>query len=83
MTALPRTNPYHPGPWYDAYDRCLNFESTSLYMTQPEAEMRAREARILGYLVLEAPTNDSRHNIAREVSSCVNNASLSQLQIFT
>jgi hypothetical protein len=69
-TALPE-NIYPPGPLRDAYDRCLAFEWTSRILPEPQSQIRAMEARILGYMIREAPTAEGRNVISTELTVLV------------
>lgn len=78
---LPK-NPYSTpseGRWHDAYDMCLKIEPA---LADP-LEEDAVHARLLGYLILEAPTPAGRDYISEEILNCEGNtAKLSELVKF-
>ena len=78
MTALPE-NEYPPGLWHDAYNRCLDFETTAHDLPELRSNARSMEARILGYLIREAPTPQGRDCLATEITSCLDDEALSEL----
>ena len=72
-------NEYPPGLWHDAYSRCLDFETTARDLPEIRSNTRFMEARILGYLIREAPTLQGRDCLAIEITSCLDDDALSEL----
>jgi len=73
-------NPYPPGPWHDAYNRCLDFETHAPDFPAPRSgPTRLICARLLGYIVLEAPGDKGRDTMSREIMSAANGAALDTL----
>lgn len=72
LSALPQDH-----KWYLSYEKCLRLESSDLKVSGClPAEM---SARILGYLLQEAPTDAGRDYIARAIDICVDTPALLQL----
>ncbi|KAH8828744.1 hypothetical protein DL96DRAFT_1595475 [Flagelloscypha sp. PMI_526] len=68
MTALPNSNNVSlDGNDLNAYDVCLAFESHSVHNSLTQDIMHAR---VLGYLILHAPSDNARHEIAKVIHSC-------------
>ena len=68
-------NHYAPGLWHNAYQCCIEFET---YAQQDPGPVRRSQtylptrvvcARLLGYLIREAPTSEGRNNVSREIRS--------------
>ncbi|PPQ94170.1 hypothetical protein CVT25_003755 [Psilocybe cyanescens] len=72
---LPRPNPFHPDNQpivYSAYEMCLDLESRHDQVAKIQ-EVRLPSlicARLLGYMIREAPTAEGRNDFAREVKRC-------------
>ncbi len=67
--ALP-LNPYdtlREKTWHDAYAQCLRIQPLHVDVT---FDARLVYARILGYLILEVPTDGGRDYISRKILSC-------------
>ncbi len=65
---LPK-NPYHPPEpkeWHDAYVQCLQIYHPDI----EDMGVPAIYARLLGHLMLEAPTPEGRHYISQEILRC-------------
>lgn len=65
-------NPYtapNEWKWHDAYDACLKIEPASTGDTEKDVVY----ARILGYLILEAPASAGRDYISEEILNCEGN----------
>lgn len=69
---LPNTLPYfkYPtnkdanDPWQEAYRLCLQHEA------QAVTQVDFMHSRVLGYLIREAPNDDSRDTVCHDISSC-------------
>jgi hypothetical protein len=62
-------NPYDANAqasWYHAYSICLQIEGSS---TNADTTVNAR---LLGYLILEAPVDEGRHYLCAEILECSN-----------
>ena len=83
MTQLPRAIPYPVGLWRDAYNMCLDFESRSTLQNDPTSTFSPLVlSRFLGYMILEAPTDNGRTNFSNEVIACANDGSLKDIAMF-
>ena len=51
-------------PWQKAYRTCLQHEA------QAETQVDFMRARVLGYVIREAPNNESRDTICHDINSC-------------
>ena len=74
-TPLPELPPrFHNSPSIlDAYPQILNLEKSeqAAYSQDPSADRkRLIFTRILGYLILEGPSDEARTAVAREVNAC-------------
>ena len=82
MTALPSVvhTQFQPSSeHYDAYVRCYNFELITP-IDAPAGYFSERvAARLLGYLLIHAPTSDGQDALAREITSCTDNVALFEL----
>lgn len=77
--ALP-PNQYPPGPWHDAYKRCLDFETHAPDFPPPRSgPTRLVSARLLGYMMLEAPGDKGRDTMSREIISATSDAAIDSL----
>ncbi|PPQ69947.1 hypothetical protein CVT25_001991 [Psilocybe cyanescens] len=81
---LPRPNPYHPDTQsitHSAYTKCLDLETRHNQVAK-SADVRLEVlicARFLGYMLLEAPTDNGREDFAWEVFRCTTDIELQQL----
>jgi hypothetical protein len=57
-----------------AYERCYNFQENS--------EASRESARILGYMILYAPSPNAEHEIVKQIHSCQNNVALKDLALY-
>jgi hypothetical protein len=74
-TALPSANPYKETTQLVircAYNRCLDLEKRHVEVPRHGRLDVLICARMLGYLLLEAPTEEGRMDFASEVVSCCN-----------
>ncbi|KAH7908369.1 hypothetical protein BJ138DRAFT_1128520 [Hygrophoropsis aurantiaca] len=75
MTALPRV-PQFPSPvsadWTAAYTRCLDSEASA-------SGSSGVQSWVLGYLLLQAPTQSGRNSLSREINSCLDHEKLHEL----
>ncbi|KAG9308905.1 hypothetical protein JVU11DRAFT_11365 [Chiua virens] len=60
-------------PWQKAYRICLQREA------QAETQVEYMRARVLGYLIREAPYDESRDTVCQEINSCVGDTAFSDL----
>ena len=74
-------NPYPAGSRSsDAYIACLSMEGYAFGITSPaRGPSTLLCARLLGYMLLHAPTQIGHNNIANEVSDCRNFVELGQV----
>ncbi|KDR75041.1 hypothetical protein GALMADRAFT_140593 [Galerina marginata CBS 339.88] len=77
-TPLP-PNIYPSGGVHDAYERCLEFEKAVDDIPLADLRKRLREARLLGYMIREAPTDKGRATIAKEILECAGELESSNL----
>ncbi|KAH9913261.1 uncharacterized protein B0H18DRAFT_1050071 [Fomitopsis serialis] len=63
------TNNYVFQPWQDAYAKCLHHEQVGNTIGDATAAALVR-ARILGYAMLETPSDTGRDCLSREINSC-------------
>jgi hypothetical protein len=71
------SNPYNhdqPG-WRDAYDVCLRLEGAT---SMPKLVF----VRFIGYMILEAPSNEARDAVSREINSYADDVALLDLAEF-
>ena len=61
-----------------AYQKCLDLEAAAREIRQSGIPPPVC-ARVLGQLMLQAPTDEGRANVANEISSCENNKALFEL----
>ena len=72
-TALPSVNPYKETAQFVircAYDRCLDLETRHMEVPKHGRLDVLVCARMLGYMLLEAPTEEGRMDFASEVVRC-------------
>ncbi|EIM91014.1 uncharacterized protein STEHIDRAFT_152697 [Stereum hirsutum FP-91666 SS1] len=83
---LPRPNSFNTGTelvLHTAYSRCLDFETNVL--ANPAALPQTGKlsplicARLIGRLLLEAPTDDGRANVASEIVRCQDDTNLQNM----
>jgi hypothetical protein len=71
MTALPPASSEKVGNLepnaLSAYNVCLDFERAAAAKTDIDA---TRHARVLGYLILYAPSVHAHHEVIKEIHSC-------------
>ncbi|KDQ54118.1 hypothetical protein JAAARDRAFT_38731 [Jaapia argillacea MUCL 33604] len=73
MSALP-PNDYTSGrPWHRAYERCQRLEKAS---EPSNADGKLMRARLLGFMVREAPTDIGRTNMSNEINDCRDDSEL-------
>lgn len=66
-------NPYHIGPWHDAYERCLSMERRSNQIPILEKGASAivsARFKLLGYLMQALPLDPGRDHLAEEITGC-------------
>jgi hypothetical protein len=73
MQELPETNPYPNGS--AAYDAYLS----SYQLSMASQDFSAMCGRILGFMLLESPSDDGRLKVADEINSCANEQKLIDL----
>jgi hypothetical protein len=68
-------NPYVTGsPEFTAYANCANLETNAFNLPVPDHGPTPLVcARLLGYMILHAPTHAGRSSISIEIVSCNNN----------
>jgi hypothetical protein len=75
-------NPYAAGtPTHQAYETCRALEvgpAPANWYGPPTVVC----GRLLGYIIIHAPTEEGRTNITNEINSCENNMSLHKLAKF-
>jgi hypothetical protein len=79
---LPRPNSYDTGPqllFNRAYDQCLDLESRQTQVLQSGKLGVLVCARFLGYMILEAPTDDGRKEFTTEILRCRSDDDLQKL----
>jgi hypothetical protein len=60
-----------------AYNRCLTLEAQAdMHQSKPPPLICAR---LLGYMLIHAPNNTGRHNVASDVGDCMDDAKLLEL----
>ncbi|RDB27062.1 hypothetical protein Hypma_005162 [Hypsizygus marmoreus] len=65
---------------HDAYTRCLDYELAATNFPDNAFEItHLHAARLLGYLVLHAPTDNGRSNLCSEIIYCFDHAALFEL----
>lgn len=66
---------------HNAYATCLTYEADALAGLHPAAQglQSVTLARVLGYLILYAPTELGRTNVSSEVTSCTTTENLADL----
>ena len=70
------------GDLHEAYQWCLEFENLVDEVVLADLPRRLREARVLGYMIREAPSIRGRRNVARDILACSDNGALSRLADF-
>ena len=81
-TPLPRLNSFditHQFASYCAYNKCLDLEDRHAAVTKSGNLTVLICARFLGYMLLEAPSEDGRTNIASEIVRCSSDEALQGL----
>jgi hypothetical protein len=67
-------NPYQPGSTYfNAYNICAHFEGLAAVLTLESLTLAPLVcARLLGFMIIHAPSASGRDNITQEIISCCN-----------
>ncbi|KAJ8593210.1 hypothetical protein M405DRAFT_931012 [Rhizopogon salebrosus TDB-379] len=76
LPPFPATLISHPTVNY-AYNRCLTLEAQAdMHQSKPPSLLCAR---LLGYMLIHAPNNTGRHNVASDIGDCTDDAKLLEL----
>lgn len=72
-------NPYPNGLWKNAYDKCLIYEAAVVNQLSSDPLSPVIYARLIGYLIIHAPTTGGRDIICSEVDGCHTTNALTDL----
>jgi hypothetical protein len=76
LPPFPATLISHPTVNY-AYNRCLTLEAQAdMHQSKPPSLVCAR---LLGYMLIHAPNDAGRRNVAKDIGSCIDDAKLLEL----
>lgn len=76
------SNPYNTcqqGTLHAAYKRCVSLQNSHSEVVQAGRLSVLICARLLGYMILEAPTDEGRAEFVSEIVRCVNDEDLQKL----